>query len=106
MVSAPPAGFGTGSHEHHARQPLLLRPPFSRYVSCTAADVIPPGRGGYWVSAPSTTDISATGHTCTKYQYNVHAGWNLIGSVQTPVATGDITFVPASLSLAGGCLCI
>jgi subtilisin family serine protease len=99
MVSAPRQGSALDLTNTTPGSLYCYDPLQGRYVSCTAADVIP-GRG-YWVSAPSTTDISATGHTCTKYQYNVHAGWNLIGSVQTPVATGDITFVPASLSLAG-----
>ncbi|WP_062396765.1 S8 family serine peptidase [Methanogenium cariaci] len=102
MVSAPPGRVRQWTSPTPLPAPSTAMIPYrGKYMSCSVDDIIP-GRG-YWIFAPpSSTDISATGYTCPTYQYEVHPpGWNLIGSIQTPVATGNITLVPDSLILVG-----
>ena len=74
-------------------------PIHAMYVDCDASEIIP-GRG-YWVSAPSTGAVNVTGYPCPTYEYHVQTGWNLIGSIQTPVVTGSISLIPSGLTLAG-----
>ncbi|GAB7015119.1 S8 family peptidase [Methanogenium cariaci] len=99
MVSAPRQGPAMDLTNTTPGTLYCYDPIQGKYMSCSVDDIIP-GRG-YWIFAPSSTDISATGYTCPTYQYEVHPGWNLIGSIQTPVATGNITLVPDSLILVG-----
>lgn len=94
--------------------PTAGSPAFSYPVSNApyAAQSTLAGGTGYFMSFPSTQYITYYGPAQNKVTINVHKGWNLIGSISTPLSTNNVRSlvdnVPAGIvvsnyfTLAGG----
>lgn len=54
-------------------------------------------RTGYWMKFPSDQSVSIPGASRLKDTIQLFAGWNLIGSISTPVPTATITSNPPGL---------
>jgi hypothetical protein len=56
---------------------------------------------GYWVRYASDGSFPITGDTLSTDTVEVTTGWNLIGSVTRPVATGSVTSDPPAIMTSG-----
>ncbi len=52
---------------------------------------------GYWLKFPSTQSLSLTGGVIATDTIDVIQGWNIIGSVSTPVPVGSIIQIPSGI---------
>lgn len=52
---------------------------------------------GYWLKFDSAQTISITGFPITLDTIEIEEGWNLIGSISTPVSVSSITSVPVGI---------
>jgi ELWxxDGT repeat protein len=56
---------------------------------------------GYFLKFPSDTSVELIGTELTQDSVNVNAGWNLMGSISSPVDVGDV-LLSAGLTLQSG----
>ena len=52
---------------------------------------------GYWVKYSGSHDITLTGYTCEHDSIKIRSGWNMIGSINIPLADTDITSSPGGI---------
>ncbi|MBI5021690.1 MAG: T9SS type A sorting domain-containing protein [Ignavibacteriales bacterium] len=52
---------------------------------------------GYWVKFSNAQDVSMTGGLTTDVTVTVHTGWNLIGSISSPVDVSKITSTQSNM---------
>lgn len=52
---------------------------------------------GYWLKFPSTQVISVSGGLVVRDTISVIQGWNMIGSISSPVPVGSIVQIPAGI---------
>ncbi|MFN0157179.1 MAG: S8 family serine peptidase [Bacteroidota bacterium] len=69
---------------------------FSAAAGYSAEDTLHYG-AGYWIKFPSAQNVSVTGVARVSDTINVAAGWNLIGSISTPVPVDSILEVPSGI---------
>jgi photosystem II stability/assembly factor-like uncharacterized protein len=69
---------------------------YSYSGSYIAADMLQIGKG-YWLKFPDSIQIPITGDTISTDTINVTEGWNLIGSITTPVPVSSITSNPPGM---------
>ncbi len=60
-------------------------------------DTLIPG-GGYWVKFSDSGTVQYSGTPIAAETINVHAGWNMIGSISTPVPATSVTSIPGGVS--------
>jgi hypothetical protein len=60
---------------------------------------------GYWLNFPSRQSVSMTGAQRTRDTLELTTGWNMIGSLSSPVSIGSIEEIPSGIvtSLYFGC---
>jgi hypothetical protein len=56
---------------------------------------------GYWLKYPSPSSVVITGTPTISDTIPVTAGWNLIGSISTPIATSSLTSIPPGMTTSG-----
>jgi hypothetical protein len=52
---------------------------------------------GYWIKPIETTPVPITGYLLNSITINVSQGWNMVGSVSSPVAAASLTSDPPGL---------
>jgi hypothetical protein len=52
---------------------------------------------GYWIKFGNAESVNITGYRFEKDTISVQQGWNMIGSISTPIAIGTITSNPSGL---------
>lgn len=55
---------------------------------------------GYWVNFGPTQQVSVSGEPLVTDTVDVNAGWNLVGSISSPVATTSVTSLPAGIIMS------
>jgi hypothetical protein len=55
---------------------------------------------GYWLKFPKDTLLSLTGVPIGSDTVQVSAGWNMIGSISSPVSTSSIIQEPSSIVIS------
>jgi len=61
------------------------------------ADTLKVGQG-YWLKFPASQSVGLEGVAITRDTISVVTGWNMIGSIATPVAVGNITQIPSGIT--------
>ena len=56
---------------------------------------------GYWIKFDSTTPAVYTGSQISEDTINIKKGWNLIGSIATPVPVDSLVHTPSEMNLSG-----
>jgi hypothetical protein len=69
---------------------------FANSIGYTPADSLTSGVG-YWLKFGTTQDVPITGIPIAEDTIEIGAGWNIIGSITNPVATGDIVQIPSGI---------
>jgi photosystem II stability/assembly factor-like uncharacterized protein len=95
MVSAP---LVLNDFSRSGMYPTSISPLF-RYVSGSGyqtLDTLVPGEG-YWLKFPAAQTVTLTGHPIVRDTSGVAAGWNLVGSISTPVSTAMVTALGTSI---------
>jgi hypothetical protein len=65
-------------------------------VGYAQRSTLEPGKG-YWMKYPSSLIDTLTGIPLTAESISVSAGWNMIGSISTPVDTAQVTSAPMGI---------
>lgn len=65
----------------------------------TVKDTLENGKG-YWLKFSSAQNISIIGASLQTYSIDVKAGWNMIGSISSPVYVGSITEIPENNTIS------
>lgn len=83
-------------HGRAALFPAAAGNAFSYLTSYAPADSIWEGLG-YWLKTGADAVVPVTGGTITGDSVTVHTGWNLIGSLTSPLAVGDVASEPPGI---------
>ncbi len=76
--------------------PAAISPAFAYSGSYTMQDTLRNGIG-YWVKYPDTQTVSITGTLRIRDTLLLASGWNMIGSISTPIAVAQITSDPGGI---------
>ncbi|MGA9116399.1 MAG: glycosyl hydrolase family 8 [Bacteroidota bacterium] len=98
LVSVPVrvGNWLAGSLYAGSSSPVYRFIPNSGYV---AAETLARGEG-YWVKFPSDRTVAFAGTTRELDTIDLHPGWNIIGSLASPVLVDSLSSIPPSLSLS------
>jgi len=93
MVSVPSM---VEDYRRSALYPFAASNAFSYQNTYVLRDTLSNGIG-YWVRFSSDLYASMGGTPCVEESVSVQEGWNLIGSISTPVAVTEILSIPAGI---------
>ncbi|HLF14712.1 MAG TPA: S8 family serine peptidase [Bacteroidota bacterium] len=96
MVSAPVEKEDMSTT---ALYPIAVSKAFKYEGGYVSDDTLELGRG-YWVKIPAADTLEFTGFARDEDSVDVAAGWNMIGTITSPVAVGDIVQIPDSIVLS------
>jgi hypothetical protein len=96
MVSTP---YLLANDSTHATFPPAVSNAFRYAGGYAVSDVLTPGTG-YWIKFQNAEDVTISGTDLTVLTVNLVPGWNLIGSISTPVAVANITTPDTTLVLS------
>jgi photosystem II stability/assembly factor-like uncharacterized protein len=88
--------IATGSTKRTSVFPTAISPLFGYSGSYFISDSMRPG-AGYWLRLPLSGSVSFDGLPHTSDTINVIDGWNLIGSVSSPLPRAAVVQVPANI---------
>ncbi len=84
------------NHDIATIYPDALSKAFTFQSTYTSLDTIPAGLG-FWLKFPDASNIFITGDLKTSDTVTVQKGWNIIGTLSSPVAITDVVTQPDSL---------
>jgi hypothetical protein len=76
--------------------PSAISSAYSYSDSYIATDTLLPG-SGYWLKFDSATTVSMVGQLISSDTIDVKQGWNLVGTISSPVSASHITSIPDSI---------
>lgn len=78
--------------------PSAKSPAYSYERIYIKQDSLFPGPG-YWLKFAAPETVSIIGHRLDEFKINLHRGWNLVGSSEQPLASGELDIDPCNTNI-------